>query len=86
VPDEELVDIVLLDHGPRPIAIYQVVHRFTGLNIKQVRKLVDAPPQVILSRVPAVQAQALRSEMEALGATFELRASGAPGAPTDLIR
>jgi ribosomal protein L7/L12 len=85
VPDEELVDIVLLDHWPRPIAIYKVVDRFTGLNIKQARKLVDAPPRVILSRVPAVQAQALKIEMEALGATFELRAAGAAGSPTDLI-
>ena len=84
--DDELVDIVLLDHGPRPIAIYKVVDRFTALNIKQARKLVDAPPQVIVSRVPIAQAEALKIEMEAFGATFELRAAEAAGAPTDLIR
>jgi ribosomal protein L7/L12 len=85
-PEGELVDIAVLDHGPRPIAIYKLVDRFTALNIKQARKLVDAPPQVIISRVPITQAEALKIEMEAFGATFELRVAGAAGAPTDLIQ
>jgi ribosomal protein L7/L12 len=83
---EGLVDIVVLDPGVRRIAIYDVVRRFTGLNIKQARKLVDAPPQAVITQVPLRQAEALKLELEAFGATLELRPAGAPGAPTDLGR
>jgi hypothetical protein len=40
----------------------------------------------LITRVPKVQAEALKIEMEAFGAAIELQAStGSPGAPTDLI-
>jgi ribosomal protein L7/L12 len=58
----------------------------TKLNIKQARKLVDEAPQAVITRVPRVQAEALKIEMEGFGASVELRASvGLPGAPTDLV-
>jgi ribosomal protein L7/L12 len=81
-----LVDIVVVDPGVRRIPVYDAVRRFTGLNVKQARKLVDAPPQAIITQVPLRQAEALKIELEASGATLELRPAGAPGAPTDLIR
>ena len=83
---DRLVDIVVVDPGVRPIPIYDAVRRFTGLNVKQARKLVDAPPQAIITQVPLRQAEALKIELEAFGATLELRSAGAPGAPTDLLR
>ena len=85
-PDDRLVDIVVVDPGPRPIPVYDAVRRFTRLNSKQARKLVDAPQQAIITQVPLRQAQALRTELEACGATLELRPAGVPGAPTDLLR
>jgi ribosomal protein L7/L12 len=81
-----LVDIVVVDPGIRPIPIYNTVVKFTRLNLKQARKLVDSPPQAIITKVPRSQAEALRIELEASGATLELRPAGAPGAPTDLLR
>ncbi len=84
--DDELVDIALLDPGPRPIPIYRLVDRLTALTVKQARKLVDAPPQVIISQIPIAQATALKIELEGFGATLELRAAGTAGAPTDLTR
>jgi ribosomal protein L7/L12 len=83
---DERVDIVLVDPGVRPIQIYKMVDRFTRLNIKQARKLVDAPPQAIITHVPRTQAEALKIELEAFGAALELRPAGGPGAPTDLIQ
>jgi ribosomal protein L7/L12 len=86
MPEAELVDIVLLDPGPRPIGIYKAVERFTALNVKQARKLVDDPPQVILSQVPSAQAEALRIEIEGFGATLQLRPASAAGGSTDLLQ
>ena len=74
-----LVDIVLVDAGIRPIPIYEMIRGFTGLNVKQARKLVDAPPQAIITQVPRSQAEALKLELEGFGATLELREAGAPG-------
>jgi large subunit ribosomal protein L7/L12 len=85
-PNDDLVDIVVIDAGPRRIGVYSIIPRLTKLNIKQARKLVDGAPQSVITRVPRVQAEALKIEMEAFGAGIELRASaGSPGAPTDLL-
>lgn len=81
-----LVDIVVVDPGTRPIPIYDAVRRFTRLNVKQARKLVDTPPQAIITQVPLRQAEALKIELEAFGGTLELRPAEAPGAPTDLLQ
>jgi large subunit ribosomal protein L7/L12 len=82
----ELVDIVVTNAGPRPIGLYNLVRGFTKLNVKQARKLVDEAPQSVITRVPTVQAEAIKIEMEAFGATVELLASvGSAGASTDLL-
>lgn len=82
----ELVDMVVVDPGVRPIPIYDAVRRFTRLNVKQARKLVDEPPQAIITQVPLRHAEALKVELEAFGAIIELRPAGAPGAATDLVQ
>lgn len=73
---EELVDVILHDGGQRPIQAYQIVHRLTDLNAKQAKKLVDAAPQAILTGMPRTQAEGIKVELEAMGATVELKASG----------
>jgi large subunit ribosomal protein L7/L12 len=82
--DAELVDLWLTDPGPRPIRIYQRVDHLTSVNLKQARKLVDSAPGAILTKVPRRQAEALKVEFEATGATVEIRPAGAAVAATDL--
>ena len=67
-----LMDVVLDDPGERPVGIYQLVHRLTDLNAKQAKKLVDSAPQTILPRMARTQAQAIKIELEALGARVRL--------------
>jgi ribosomal protein L7/L12 len=83
--NDALVDIWVTDRGPRAIRVYQVVDRLTGLNIKRARTLVDSAPQAVVTQVPQTQAEALKIELEASGATIELRPAGMPGEPTDLV-
>jgi ribosomal protein L7/L12 len=69
-----LVDVVLDDPGQRPIGIYNLVRRFRfdDLSTKQVKKLVDSAPQTILPRMARTQAEAIKIELEALGAQVRL--------------
>ena len=67
-----LMDVVLDDPGERPIGIYNLVRGLTNLNAKQVKKLVDSAPQTILPRMPRTQAEALKLELEGLGARVRL--------------
>lgn len=67
-----LMDVVLEDPGERPVGIYQLVHRLTDLNAKQAKKLVDSAPQTILPRTARTQAEAIKIELEALGARVRL--------------
>jgi ribosomal protein L7/L12 len=82
--DAELVDIWITDTGPRPIAIYKRVDHLSNLNLKQVRKLVDAAPAAVLSRVPQAQAAALKGRVRGDLRDRGVAAGRAAGAPTDL--
>ena len=70
------VDIVLLDAGRVRNRVYSLVARWgTGLDVKKARKLVDAAPGPIITGMPAAQAEAIKLELEAVGAVVELRPS-----------
>jgi len=67
-----LIDVVLEDRGERPVGIYQLVHHLTDLNAKQAKKLVDSAPQTILARMAITLAEAIKVELEGLGARVRL--------------
>ncbi len=71
----ERVDILLEDAGDRPIGIYDIVRKWTSLNVKQARKLVDSAPQPIITGMARSQAEAIKLELEGLGATVSLSTS-----------
>lgn len=68
------VDVVLDDAGPRRAGVIQLVRRYrmADLNAKQVSKLVDAAPTTVISGMARVQAEAIKIELEALGAVVQL--------------
>lgn len=70
-----LVDVILLDPGRMPVGIYRVIRRVTSLNIKQARARVDAAPGPIITGIASVQAEAIKVEIERLGAVVQLRAT-----------
>ena len=67
-----LMDVILEDPGERPIGIYNLVRRYTNLNVKQAKKLVDSAPRTILLRMAGTQAEAIKLELEGLGARVRL--------------
>ena len=70
---EELVDVVLRDVGPRRAGVIELVRkRRMNINVKDTMKLVDSTPSTIFASMPRVQAEAIKIELEALGARLEL--------------
>jgi hypothetical protein len=64
----DLFDIVLLGPPLTPIRVYELVRRFGGLNIKQAKKLV-------ITGMPQAQAEAIRIQLETVGAIVRLQPS-----------
>ncbi len=73
--NEAQVDILLENAVERPVGIVNAIRKWTNLNVKEARELVDSAPQPIITGLPRTQAEAIKIELEALGATVSLRAS-----------
>ena len=71
-----LVDIILDDAGQTPVGIYRIIQRLTSLNVKQARAQVDAAPGPIITGLPRTKAEAIKVELEAVGAIVRLREAG----------
>ena len=82
--DDERVDIVLEEVGARLPAVVDFVRSRTLVNAEDARKLVTRTPVPIITNVRRTQAEALKIELEALGAIVGLRPFGGGTAPTDL--
>jgi large subunit ribosomal protein L7/L12 len=68
----ENVDVILVDAGRTPIGIYNIIRRVANVNVKQARARVDAAPGPIITSIPRAQAEALKVQIEALGAIVRL--------------
>ncbi len=70
------VDVVLEDAGPRRAGVIEILRRYrmADLNTKQVRKLVDSAPETVIPGLSRSQAEAIKIELEALGAIVRLEA------------
>jgi len=75
--DAEHFDIVLLEPPLTPVRVYELVRRFSGLNIKQARSLVNSAPAAIITGMPQAQAEAIKIQLETVGAIVRLRPSRA---------
>ena len=75
--NDEFVDIILIDPGSTPNAIFNVAAKFNRLSLTpaQYRDLLKTLPQPLCVSAPRPQAEALKLEMESFGAVVELRAS-----------
>jgi large subunit ribosomal protein L7/L12 len=73
--DAELFDIVLHEPPLTPVRVYELVRRFGGLNIKQAKKLVDSAPAAIITGMPQAQAEAVKIQLETVGAIVRLQPS-----------
>ena len=69
-------DVVLKEHGSQKIAVIKKVKEVTGLGLKEAKDLVDGVPAPVKQALSQEDANKLKEELEAIGATVELKAAG----------
>ncbi len=58
--------------GDKKIGVIKEVRAITGLGLKEAKAVVDGAPQVVKEGCPKDEAEALKAQLEAAGATVEL--------------
>ena len=66
-------DVVLSAVGDKKIQVIKVVRAATSLGLKEAKDLVDSAPKTVKEAVPKEEAQDLKTKLEEVGATVELK-------------
>ncbi|MEI8197417.1 MAG: 50S ribosomal protein L7/L12 [Phycisphaerae bacterium] len=66
-------DVVLKAAGEKKIQVIKVVRAATALGLKEAKDLVDGAPKAIKTGLEKADAEKLKKELEAEGATVELK-------------
>lgn len=66
-------DVVLSTVGDKKIEVIKVVRSVTTLGLKEAKDLVDGAPNTVKEKVNKEEAEALKAQLEAAGATVELK-------------
>ena len=67
------VSVILASAGANKIAVLKEVRAITGLGLKEAKDLVDAAPKAIKEGVKKEDAEAIKKQLEAAGATVEIK-------------
>src|SRR5919201_1068278 len=66
-------DVILNAAGDKKIQVIKEVRALTSLGLKEAKDLVDSAPKPVLERVPREQADKAKAQLEAAGASVELK-------------
>ena len=67
------VSVILASAGANKIAVLKEVRGITGLGLKEAKDLVDAAPKAIKEGIKKEDAAAIKKQLEAAGATVEVK-------------
>lgn len=75
VEEEEKTDftVVLAGIGSEKINVIKVVRAITGLGLKEAKDLVDGAPANVKEGIEKAEAEAIKKQLEEVGATVELK-------------
>src|SRR5258708_9372500 len=71
--EKSTFDVVLTNSGAGKIGVIKVVRAVTGLGLKEAKDLVDSAPAAVKEGVNQEEADAVKAQLEAAGATVELK-------------
>ena len=71
--EQTTFDVVLKAAGEKKIQVIKVVRAATGLGLKEAKALVDGAPKAVKTGIEKADAEKLKKELEAEGATVELK-------------
>ncbi|MBU0436722.1 50S ribosomal protein L7/L12 [Staphylococcus succinus] len=66
-------DVELTSAGSSKIKVVKAVKEATGLGLKDAKELVDGAPKVVKEGLSKEDAEALKEQLEEVGATVELK-------------
>ncbi|MFI3329683.1 MAG: 50S ribosomal protein L7/L12 [bacterium] len=66
-------DVVLTEAGAQKIAVIKVVKELTGLGLKEAKEIVDGAPKAVKEKVSKAEAEEIKSQLVAAGATVEIK-------------
>ena len=66
-------DVILKSAGAEKIKVIKVVREITGLGLKEAKAVVDGAPGPVKENVDQAEADAIKSQLEEVGATVELK-------------
>ena len=74
-PTEEQTEftVTLKSFGEKKIEVIKAVREVTTLGLKQAKDLVEAAPQVVKEGISKEEANAIKQNLEAAGATVEIK-------------
>jgi len=67
------VTVVLASAGANKIAVLKEVRAITGLGLKEAKDLVDGAPKPVKENIKKEEAEAIKKQLEAAGASVELK-------------
>lgn len=66
-------DVELAEVGASKVKVIKEVRAITGLGLKEAKELVDSAPKVIKEGVPKEEAEAMKKQLEEVGAKCNLK-------------
>ena len=67
------VNVILASAGANKIAVLKEVRAITGLGLIEAKDLVDGAPKAVKEGVKKEDAEAIKKQLEAAGATVEIK-------------
>jgi large subunit ribosomal protein L7/L12 len=71
--EKDTFDVILSAAGDKKIQVIKVVRSLTNLGLKEAKDLVDGAPKPVLEGVNKEQADKAKADLEAEGASVELK-------------
>ncbi len=66
-------DVILKDFGAKKLDVIKAVREITGLGLKDAKDLVEGAPKAVKEGVSKEDAEAVKTALEAAGATVEVK-------------
>jgi large subunit ribosomal protein L7/L12 len=73
VEEQTEFTVVLTGAGAEKIKVIKVVRELTGLGLKEAKDLVDGAPSNIKEGIEKAEAEAVKAQLEGVGASVELK-------------
>ena len=73
VEEKTEFDVILTAHGDKKINVIKEVRAITGLGLKEAKDLVETPPKPVKEGVATADAEKIKAQLEAAGATVEIK-------------